>query len=78
MCDDPLVTAAQLGELYPSGVSSAPKYVISSVDLISAADSEETAAIMLERLKTQLSAPPPHPKSCAVLPCDALRAIVLN
>ena len=61
MCNDPLATASQLGELYPSGVSTAPKYVINASDLLMAADSEEDAALLLDYLRGQLSTRPVPP-----------------
>jgi hypothetical protein len=51
ICDDPVATAEQLAELYHSGITAAPKYLLPAGQLARAIESEEDAAKLLEELR---------------------------
>ena len=51
ICDDPAAMAEQLAELYHSGITAAPKHVLSAGQLARAVESEEDAAKLLEELR---------------------------
>ena len=60
--------AEQLAELYPSGITAAPKHVLSASQLARAIESEEDAGKLLEELRALVGASGvPHVSCCAGL-----------
>ncbi len=52
ICDDPVAMAEQLAELYHSGITAAPKHVLSAGQLARAIESEDDAGKLLEELRS--------------------------
>lgn len=81
LCLDQVATAQQLADLYPCGISTAPKHTLPATRLAGAATDEDTASAIFDELQASVGAPllPGHPP-CPLRPraCTTYMLVLLQ